>query len=72
MEKAAPCKILKTKIISKLIIKINNSDEKIIMTKAMRDNNFFPYLSIKVEVYGVSNIEEKPKVDITMPISDFE
>ena len=42
------------------------------MTKAMRDNNFFPYLSIKVEVYGVSNIEEKPKVDITMPISDFE
>ena len=25
-------------------------DEKIIMTKAMRDNNFFPYLSIKVEV----------------------
>ena len=47
-------------------------DEIIIKNKAIRDNIFFPYLSISVEVKGVSKIEENPKVDITIPTSDFE
>ena len=44
----------------------------IIIHKAIKLNNFFPYLSIKDEVYGVSNIDENPKIDITIPISDLE
>ena len=72
IEKAAPWIILKNNIILKSIIKIKDIDENIIKINAISDKNFFPYLSIRVEVYGVSNIEENPKVDITIPISDFE
>ena len=50
---------------------MNKSEDRIIKNNAISDNNLFPYLSIKVDVYGVSRIEEKPKVDIIMPICDF-
>ena len=71
-EKAAPWIILKKIIKIKSLTKIKQSEDAIIKANAIRHNIFFPYLSIKVAVYGVNNIDEKPKVDITIPISDFE
>ena len=50
---------------------INNIDEIIIIAKAIDPNNFFPNLSIKVEVKGVNNIDEIPNEPIKTPISDL-
>jgi hypothetical protein len=46
-------------------------DDNTIKNNPIRESFFFPYLSIKVEVYGVKRIDEKPKVDITIPTSDL-
>ena len=50
---------------------INNIDEIIIIAKAIDPNNFFPNLSIKVEVKGVNNIDEIPNEPIKTPMSDL-
>ena len=49
----------------------NRIDEIIIIVKAIDPNNFFPNLSIKVEVKGVNNIDEIPNEPIKTPISDL-
>ena len=41
------------------------------IAKAIDPNNFFPNLSIKVEVKGVSNIDEIPNEPIKTPMSDL-
>ena len=44
---------------------------EIITNNAIIPSNFFPYLSIKVDVIGVKNIEDMPKEPIKIPISYF-
>ena len=41
------------------------------VASAIDPNNFFPNLSIKVEVKGVSSMDEIPNEPIKTPISDL-
>ena len=71
IEKDAPWNNLK---INNKIIEFkytNKIDEIIMVARAIDPSNFFPNLSMKVEVKGVNSMDEIPNEPIKTPISDL-